>query len=136
MSTLVPDTHRDLLDGPTYVTLATVMPNGQPQLSIVWGNYDGTYVKVNTARGRQKEKNMLARPMVTVLALDPENPFRWIEVRGEVELTEKGAVEHIHELSRLYTKQDYYGGFQDPTLEEKETRVLGKIKPTRVVTSD
>ena len=103
MSATIPDSFRDLLDGPVYAALTTVMPDGQPQLTIVWCNYDGGHVLVNTIRGRQKEKNMLARPMVTLLALDPENSMRWIEVRGVVdEMTEEGGVEHITELvSRL-----------------------------------
>ncbi len=134
MTPTIPDSHRDLLDGPVYVTLATVMPDGQPQLSIVWANYDGTYVKINTAVGRQKDKNLIARPMATVLALDPNNGFRWLEVRGVIaERTEEGAVAHIDELCRLYTgKTSYYGSYQPAEMRHQETRVIFKIQPVRV----
>lgn len=136
MSAKIPDSHLDLLEGPIYVTLATVMPNGQPQLSVVWCNTDGEHVLLNTARGRQKDKNLTARPMATMLALDPTNPFRFIEVRGTVELTEEGAVDHINQLAKLYVGADsYYGGVQSADLAQQETRVIIKLTPTRVVTS-
>ena len=133
MSAKIPEEFKDLLEGPIYVALSTVSPQGQPQTTVVWCDYDGTHVRINTARGRLKDKNMLANPKVSLLAVDPENPYRWIEVRGTVELTEEGAVEHIHSLSKLYTGQRYYGGFAPAELEHKQTRVIGKITPTRVV---
>jgi PPOX class probable F420-dependent enzyme len=134
MTNTIPDSHRDLLDGPVYVTVATVMPDGQPQMTIVWANYDGTFVKINTARGRQKDKNLIARPQATLLALDPNDGFRWLEVRGVVaERTEEGAVAHIDELCRLYTgKSSYYGDYQPAEKRHQETRVIFKIRPFRV----
>jgi PPOX class probable F420-dependent enzyme len=110
------------------------MSDGQPQASVVWCNYDGTHVLVNTARGRQKEKNMRARPVATILALDPENPYRYLEVRGTVQvITEEGAVEHINQLAELYmNKPKFYGGVAPAELEGREVRVICKIKPTRV----
>ncbi len=135
MSVLIPDTHQDLLEQPIYVTLATVMPDGQPQLSVVWWDYDGEYVFVNTAKGRLKERNMAARPQVTFLALDPQNNFRYLEVRGTVvEMTEVGAAAHIDKMAKKYVGADkYYGGVQPADQEGKEVRVLCKIKPTKVV---
>lgn len=134
MSAKIPEDFKDLLEGPVYVALSTVMPDGQPQTTVVWCDYDGTYVRVNTARGRQKEKNMAARPKVSVLAVDPEDPYRWIEVRGTVELTEEGAVDHIDSLAQLYRdKSKYFGGVAPAEQAEKQTRVMGKITPTRVV---
>ncbi|MEM7348411.1 MAG: PPOX class F420-dependent oxidoreductase [Chloroflexota bacterium] len=134
MSAKIPESMHDLLDT-NYVTLATVMPNGQPQLSIVWCSYDGEYILVNTAQGRQKEKNMAARPMATVMCMDPQNPFRWLEVRGTVEeVTTKGALEHINELAKAYRGYDsFYGHAVPAEQQETETRIICKIKPTRVV---
>jgi PPOX class probable F420-dependent enzyme len=134
MSARIPNSHLDLIEGPVYITLATIMPDGQPQATVVWCNYDGEHVLVNTARGRQKEKNMSERPMATILALDPENPYRYLEVRGDVaEMTEKGAKEHIDQLASLYVnKPKYYGGAAPADREGKEVRVICKIKPTRV----
>jgi PPOX class probable F420-dependent enzyme len=134
VSATIPDSHKDLLDGPVVVTVATVMPNSQPQLSVVWCNRDGDHILLNSARGRQKDRNIAANPRVTLLAVDPEDPYRFIEVRGAVvEITEEGAVDHISELSRLYTgKYPYYGGFAPAERQNKETRVLYRIEPTRV----
>ena len=134
MSSQIPDSHKDLLEGPVPVTIATIMPDGQPQLSVVWCNYDGQYVWVNTARGRQKDKNLTARPVATILAIDPENAGRYLEVRGTVTMTEEGAVEHINQLAKLYTGADsFYGGAVPTGQTETETRVICKITPNHVI---
>jgi PPOX class probable F420-dependent enzyme len=134
MSTTIPDSHKELLEEPVCIVLTTVMPDGQPQSTVVWGSYDGTYIKVNTAAGRQKEKNMRQNPKVTVLAMAPENPYRYIEVRGTVEeITQEGAVDHANKLAKLYAnKETYYGGVAPAEQEGKETRVVCKIKPNHV----
>ena len=134
MSAKIPDSHKYLLEEAIPVTIATIMPDGNPQLSVVWCNYDGEHVLLNTARGRQKDKNLLARPMATVLAFDPENSLRYIEVRGTVvEMTEAGAVEHMDSLAQLYAGVDkYYGGYAPLERQQTETRVLIKLKPTKV----
>ncbi len=135
MTVEIPDTHKDLLGAPVFVVLSTLMPDGQPQSSVVWCHTDGSYVFVNTARGRQKEKNMATRPMATVMAVDPQNPFRWIEVRGTVEeITAEGGVDHINQLAKAYINApSYYGGVASADLADKETRVICKIKATRVI---
>ena len=135
MFTLIRDGFRDVLDGPIIVTMVTVLPDGQPHASPVWCNFDGTHVLLNTTRGRQKEKNIKARPQVTLLAVDPTNPYRYLEVRGRViEMTEEGAVDHISELARLYTDhKTYYGDFAPAERRLEETRVLCKLQPTKVV---
>jgi len=132
MAVTIPDQYRDLLDGPVVVTLTTVMPNGQPQATPVWCDYDGTYIRVNTARGRQKDRNMQTNPRVTILAIDPQNAYRWIEVRGRVEeVTEAGAVDHINKLAKLYAgRDDYYAPM--PQRRGQETRVIYKIRPEHV----
>lgn len=131
MSTKIPDTHHDLLDGPVVVMLATVMPDGQPQVTPVWASRSGDEVWVNSAKGRQKDKNMRERPQATVSAVDPANPYRWIEVRGNVVETVEGdaALEHINALAHTYMGKDY------PLLQEGEERVIYKIAPTRANTN-
>ncbi len=134
MSVTIPDSHKDLLEESVYVTVATILPDGQPHLSVVWCDYDGQHVLVNTARGRQKDKNLTERPMATILAIDPENPFRYLEVRGSVELTEEGALDHINKLAKQYKGVDsYYGGVAPAEMKDQETRVLCKITPTKVI---
>lgn len=136
MSVKIPQSHFDLINGPILVTLTTLMPDGQPQSSIVWCNSDGENVWVNTARGRQKDKNMIANPKVTLLALDPNDAYRYIEIRGVVdEITEVGAADHISELAGLYMNAPaYYGHVAPAELAKKETRVIYKIRPTKVRT--
>jgi PPOX class probable F420-dependent enzyme len=132
MPAAIPASHKDLLEGPVFVALVTVMPSGQPQATPVWCSFDGTRVWLNSAKGRQKDKNMRTNDKVTILAIDPKNPYRWIEVRGVVEeITEEGAVDHINQLSALYTgNSDYYS--RNPSMRGQETRVIYKVKPVKV----
>lgn len=135
MSATIPKSHQDLLTGPIFAVLTTLMPDNQPQSTVVWADYDGNHVLVNTAAGRQKARNMAARPQVSLVAIDTNHPFRWLEVRGEVEeMTEEGAVESIDRLANIYTgAPSYYGHAAPAEQAEKETRLLCKIKPTRVI---
>lgn len=132
MTTTIPDEAKDLLERPVVVSLVTLMPDNQPQATPVWIDYDGTHIIVNTARGRQKDRNMEERPQVTVLAIDPDNPYRYLEVRGKVvEITEEGALENINKLAKKYFGRDEFYAKQ-PELQERETRVMFKIAPLHV----
>lgn len=128
----IPAEAMDLLERPIVVTLVTVMRDGQPQATPVWFSFDGTQIWVNTARGRAKDKNMTERPKVTILSVDPQDPYRYLEVRGQIDdVTEDGAVDHINQLSAHYlNRPDYYNG--DEKRKSSETRVIYKITPTRV----
>lgn len=128
----VPTTHMDLIDKPVAIALVTLMPDGQPQATPVWFDYDGEYIRVNTARGRQKDKNMFVGARVTLLAIDPENMYHWMEIRGRIALeTEEGALEHINALSAKYRgTADYYS--RNPHKRGKETRVTYKIELLKV----
>ena len=134
----VPDSYADLVDGPPVAALTTIMPDGKPQTTVVWCNFDGNYVMVNTMKGFRKEKNMRLNPKVTLLCYDPRQPLRFIEIRGRVvDMTEEGAIEHLDGLCELYTgKRPYFGKCVPAELKEKETPVLCRILPTHVVTLD
>jgi len=133
---LVPDSHRDLLDKPIFVTVNTVMADGQPQSTVVWFDYEGDHLRINTTRGRQKPKNFAREPRVSVLFVDPDNPYRWMEIRGIVsEPIEDGAVDHIHKLSLKYTGKRYYGDFAPAERQFQETRIIYQIQPTKVLVS-
>jgi PPOX class probable F420-dependent enzyme len=138
MMTEIPESHRDLLNGRRVAALTTVMPDGYPQTTVVWCNYDGTHVLVNTMRGFRKEKNMRANPKVTLLCYDPHQPLRSLEIRGSVvEMTEEGALEHLDGLSELYTGgKPYFGTCAPAELKQTEVPVLCKILPTRVTVLD
>lgn len=134
MPLTIPESHIDLFEKPIPVVATTIMPDGQPQSTVVWANYDGEFVKLNTAVGRQKDKNLRRDNRITLAIIDPEDPYRWIEVRGKaVEITEEGAKDHIHELARMYTGQPgYYGHFAPAEREHQEIRLLIKVMPLRV----
>jgi PPOX class probable F420-dependent enzyme len=134
MIVTIPDTHRDLLVEPVHGVLSTMMPGGQPQSSIVWVDYDGTYVLINTTFERQKGRNMRANPKVALLVIDPKNGSRWIEVRGNVvEIRREGAEAHADQLTQRYTgKKRFYGDIYPTGQKQKETRVIVKIEPIKV----
>jgi PPOX class probable F420-dependent enzyme len=110
------------------------MPDGHPQASLVWVDYDGRHVLINTTLERQKSRNIQANPRVTLLVVDPEDSSRWIEVRGHVdEMTEEGAVEHADMLTQRYTGlKRFYGDIYPEEQWALETRVIAKIEPDRV----
>lgn len=131
----VPESYQDMFVRPIVVALVTVMPDGQPQATPIWADYDGTYVRVNSARGRQKDKNMTVGARVTMLAIDPKDTSRWLEVRGKIaEVTEIGANEHINALNLKYEGHaDFFANKQDSL--DKEQRVTYKIEPFRINTN-
>jgi PPOX class probable F420-dependent enzyme len=139
MTKTIPESHADLLLKPINGVLTTMMPDGQPQMSIVWADYDGEHILINTTLERQKGKNMQANPLVNVLMIDPGNVVRFLEVRGEVsELTQEGAIAHADKQTQAYTngaKQCFYGDIYPVEQQDKETRVIVKIRPKKITTN-
>lgn len=135
MSGKVPATHVDLLEGPYYAVLTTMAPNGQPENTVVWCSWDGEYVLVNTADGRRKPDNVRKNPKVALSVIDPQNPFRWIDVRGEVEsIVDDLDYANINAHAKLYVGVDeYYGGFAPAENRGTERRIVFKIRPERVL---
>jgi PPOX class probable F420-dependent enzyme len=122
-----------LLDGPVDVALVTMMPDGQPQATVVWCNLEGRYVMVNTMKGFRQERNMRARPRVALLAIDPADPLRWIEVRGTVELIAEEAEAHLDRLAALYAgAEQYFGEVVPAEYAQSEVPVIARITPVRV----
>jgi PPOX class probable F420-dependent enzyme len=134
MAVPIPETHRDLLVKPVHGVLSTIMPDGQPQSSIVWIDYDGTYVLINTTRERQKGRNMRDNPKVALLVIDPQDGSRWIEVRGKVvEIRREGAQAHADTLTQRYTgKQRFSGDVYPVEQKQKESRVIVIIEPIKI----
>ena len=130
---LIPESHRDLLLPEThaYAYLATLMPDGSPQLTPLWVDFDDEHVLLNSAKGRIKDKNMRARKQVAILITDPKDPFgRYIQIRGKVvEVTEVGALEHINKLSLRYDGETW-------TPKAGQVRVIYKILPEKVFVSN
>jgi PPOX class probable F420-dependent enzyme len=125
MAEVIPQEFLDMFEKKAFAHLATLMPDGSPQVTPVWCDYDGEYVRVNSALGRQKDKNMRKNPRVALSIADPDNPYRYLEVRGRVvEVTEEGADRHIDSLAKKYMDLDEY-----PYRRPGERRVIYKIKP-------
>jgi PPOX class probable F420-dependent enzyme len=128
MSEVIPGKFSDLFDKKVFAGLATVMPDGSPQVTPVWIDFDGENLLVNTAVGRRKDKNLQRDSRVSLMLVDPDNPYRYLEVRGRVvERTHDGADDHINKMAKKYLGKDVYPGRQPG-----EVRVLYKIKPARV----
>ena len=124
-----PDKYMDLFQKKAFGAFTTLMPDGSPQTTPVWVDYKNGEVWVNSALGRQKDKNVRREPRVAVSIQDPENPYRYVEVRGKVkEITEKGADEHIDAMAKKYLGQDKY-----PFRQPGEKRVLYKIAIDKAV---
>ena len=129
MATVIPEKYQDLLQKKIFVSLATLMPDGRPQVTPVWFDYDGKHVLINSAKGRVKDKNMRRDPRVSLVFVDPENPYRHLQVQGRVvETTENGADQHIDKLAKKYLGQDKY-----PFRQPGEERVIYRIEPERAV---
>jgi PPOX class probable F420-dependent enzyme len=139
MDVSIPATHLDLVDHPPVAALSTLGPDGAPQTSVVWCDFDGRYLRINTMRGFAKERNMRRDPRVTVLCYDPRRPLRTLEVRGIVEsMTELGAGEHLDALASRYAGRPvrYFGDVIPATFAATEIPVLCLIRPTHVSTLD
>ncbi len=130
MAQSIPEKYLDLFQKKAFGNLGTIMPDGSPQVTPVWVDYDGKHVRFNSAQGRVKDKNVRRDPRVSLAIVDPENPYRYLGIRGRVvEITQKGADEHINSLSQKYLSKPVY-----PYRQPGEVRVLYKIAPERVNT--
>jgi PPOX class probable F420-dependent enzyme len=126
--TTIPEKYLDIFQKQSFAQLATLMPDGSPQVTPVWVDYDGRYIVINTAKGRVKDRNMRRDPRVGIDLVDPDNPYRHLSIRGRVaEITENGADAHIDKQAKKYLGQDHY-----PLRAPGEVRVLYKIEPQAV----
>ena len=125
MSQVIPDKYRDLFNKKAFASLGTVMPDGRPQVTPVWVDVEGDLVIINSAKGRQKDRNLRRDPRVSLAIIDPDNPYRYLELRGRVvEITEQGAAAHIDKMAKKYLGVDKY-----PYKNPNEIRVIYKIQP-------
>jgi PPOX class probable F420-dependent enzyme len=124
----LPAKAKELLDAANFVVVATSNTDGSPQTSVLWATYDGNELLLSTLQGRKKETNWLRDPRTSVLILDKENPYGYIEVRGTVSMTTENGPELIERLSQIYTGQTYTG--DDGT---DNVRVVVRVTPSRVI---
>ena len=131
MSKEIPAKFQDLFQKKAFCQLATINRDGTPQVTPVWCEYDGTNVIFNSAKGRIKDKNVRRNPHVALSIQDPDNPYRYLGLSGEVvEISETGADDHIDRLSKKYLGQDKY-----PYRSATEVRVIYKVRPDNVWTN-
>jgi PPOX class probable F420-dependent enzyme len=129
----IPASHRDLLTRPVHGVLTTMGADGHPQSSLVWVDVDEERAVVNTTLERQKGRNMLADPRVSLLVVDPENTSRYIQIRGDAELVTEGALDHVDRVTRKYTRHPAFYGYVYPIEQRaRETRVICRIHPRRI----
>lgn len=126
MSVALSDLAKELLDAPTFVTFTTVNSDGSPQSTVLWVKRDGDDVLVSTVLGRVKPRNLDRDPRVSVVAFDPADPYRYVEIRGTATMTEDGGPELIQELSHKYDGKPF--GAEGPDTR----RVVVRVTPTRV----
>jgi PPOX class probable F420-dependent enzyme len=130
MAGVIPEKFLDLFNKRAFANLGTLMPDGSPQVTPVWCDYDGKHVIFNTAEGRQKDRNLKRDPHVAMSIMDPDNPYRFLEVRGKVEQrTKEGADTHIDKMAKKYLGVEKY-----PNRRPGEVRVIYKIRPERAHT--
>lgn len=135
----IPASHVDLVECPPVAALTTLTADGYPQTSVVWCDFDGECVRVNTMRGFAKERNMRHNPEVTLLSYDPDHPLRYLEIRGTViEMTEVGAAEHLDRLASKYAGRPirFFGDAVPARFAETEIPVLCRIRPSHVIALD
>jgi PPOX class probable F420-dependent enzyme len=131
MGAIIPEQFKDLFTKVAFAHLATLMADGSPQVTPVWCDFDGTHIRVNSAKGRVKDKNMRRNKRVALSIMDPANPYRHLDVQGEIaEITEQGADAHIDALAKKYLGKDKY-----PFRAPGEVRVIYKILPSKVSTT-
>lgn len=130
MAASIPENYMALFSKPVFGFLTTLMPDGSPQTQPVWVDYEHGSVIVNSALGRQKDKNMRRDPRVAITLMDPENPYRYLEIRGKVtNITQDGAETHIDKMAKKYLGKDKY-----PFAQPGEQRVLYTIEPVKIHT--
>ena len=127
----MPDGFKDLLTAKkAFANLATINADGTPQVTPVWFDWDGRHVRINSAKGRVKDKNLRRTPSVALSIQDPDNPYRYVQIKGRItSVTETGADAHIDALAKKYLGQDRY-----PYRKADEVRVTYVIAPDRVQT--
>ena len=134
----VPATHLDLVECPPVAALTTLAADGSPQTSVVWCD-DGEFVRVNTMRGFQKERNMRRNPKVTLLCYDPREQLRYLEIRGLVaDMAQEGAAAHLDSLASKYLSRPvhYFGDVVCAELTESDLHICAELQVVRALLDD
>ena len=124
--TVIPESHADILDKASFWHIATVGPDGELQSTPVWADRDGDHVKFSLTKGRQKYENLTANPSIALSAIDPDNPYRYLEIRGTVvRVDDDGTNAFIDSMAKKYMGVDEY-----PFHQPGDERVVMVVAPT------
>jgi len=135
MSIEIPQSHQDLLNNPVVVTLTTVSKEGEPYSVAVWKRWDGKHLLITSDSGVRKHRNVQGNPHVSVMALDPDNPYRYISIGGVADIVEEGVIEELDRQTLHFVNEPHYFGSREPAENAATFKgVILKIRPTRVVT--
>jgi PPOX class probable F420-dependent enzyme len=135
MTSVLPESHRDLMDKPVVVSIVTLDEKQQPHAVPIWRKVDeGGHILMSSDKSSRKVRNIRANSQVAVLTIDPANPYRYLEVGGTAEIVETGARELLDELARFYSDKPAYFGYWEP-IESADSYdgVVIKITPNRFV---
>jgi PPOX class probable F420-dependent enzyme len=128
MAATLTDAQAQVLKNPNFAFMATLMPDGRPQVSPVWIEYDGKHVLINSEEKRLKVRNLKRDPRISIAIAKQENPYEYVEIRGKVvEMTTEGAADDIDRLAKKYLGQDKY-----PYNKPGDVRIILKIEPIEV----
>ena len=136
MAVVIPDSHKDLLEQAIVVILSSVSADGQPSSAAVWRRWDGEFILITSDPNTRKHRNIKTNPHVTVMTLDPKNPYRYIEIAGVVEeITHHGALEELNRHTMMYIgKANYFGDVEAAEKLADYNGIIFKIRLTRVAT--
>ncbi|GIU84887.1 MAG: putative pyridoxamine 5'-phosphate oxidase [Acidimicrobiales bacterium] len=124
---VIPESHRDILEKKAFAHVATIGPDGAPQCNPVWFDWDGEILRFSQTKARQKYKNLLRDPRIAVSVIDPDNPYRYVEIRGVVEgIDDDENNEFIDRMAKKYIDQDHY-----PWHQPGDERVVVRVRPTK-----
>lgn len=134
MAAIVPESHHDLLNSAIHVVMGTIMPDNTPHSVVMWFKWDGEHVLISTTKARKKTANLEHIAKTTLMFVDPESMYRYLEIRGDVEIIEEGGYELIDELAMKYRGvAAYYGGITSADRKAVEERIILKVTPYRVI---
>jgi PPOX class probable F420-dependent enzyme len=133
MPIVIPESHQDLLTLPLHVSFITLMPDGTPQASIVWRLWEEPYILISSPRHSQKTRNVTRDPRVTFLIVDPQNAYRYLEIRGRVQqILDDPDCAFLERITQFYLQKPYYGGAEPIENKGREQHVYFQIMPQKV----
>src|SRR5687768_2284213 len=128
MAVIIPDSHLDLLTQPIPVCVVTLMPDGTPQASVVWRLWEAPYILVSSPRLTQKTRNVTRDPRITFLMVDPQDSFRFLEIRGLVTAVRSDPdYAFLERITQFYMDKPYYGGLEPIENQGKEEHMIFQI---------